>query len=57
MDHPPAGRGTTYLQEVLGDRAKIYPYGGHCGNMDYSENVAYMLGTMLGYHRRSRALS
>ena len=32
-----------YLQEVLGDRAKIYPYGGHCGNMDYRENVAYML--------------
>jgi hypothetical protein len=32
-----------YLQDVLGDRAKIYPHGGHCGNMDYRENVAYML--------------
>ena len=32
-----------YLQSTLGDRAKIYPTGGHCGNMDYKDNVAYML--------------
>jgi hypothetical protein len=32
-----------YLQEVLGDRAKIYPYGGHCGNMEYTQNVTDML--------------
>jgi len=32
-----------YLEKVLGNRAKIYPYGGHCGNMDYKDNVAYML--------------
>ena len=32
-----------YLQSTLGERAKIYPIGGHCGNMDYKDNVAYML--------------
>jgi hypothetical protein len=32
-----------YLEDVLGDRAKIYPTGGHCGNMEYKDNVAYML--------------
>jgi hypothetical protein len=32
-----------YLQTVFKSRAKIYPTGGHCGNMDYKENVAYML--------------
>jgi hypothetical protein len=32
-----------YLQEVLGDRATIYPYGGHCGNMEYAQNVTDML--------------
>jgi hypothetical protein len=32
-----------YLQDVMGNRAKIYPTGGHCGNMDYKDNVAYML--------------
>ena len=24
--------------------AKIYPTGGHCGNIDYEENVDYMVG-------------
>jgi hypothetical protein len=32
-----------YLEDVLGDRAKIYPTGGHCGNMEHKDNVAYML--------------
>ena len=32
-----------YLQNLFKARAKIYPTGGHCGNMDYKENVAYML--------------
>ena len=32
-----------FLKDVFGSRAKIYPYGGHCGNMSYTENVAYML--------------
>jgi hypothetical protein len=27
-----------YLEERLGDRAKIYPYGGHMGNIWYSQN-------------------
>ena len=32
-----------FLKNVFGSRAKIYPYGGHCGNMSYTENVDYML--------------
>jgi hypothetical protein len=32
-----------FLKEVFGSRAKIYPYGGHCGNMTYRANVYYML--------------
>jgi hypothetical protein len=27
-----------YLEELLGDRAKIYPYGGHMGNIWYWQN-------------------
>jgi len=32
-----------FLKDVFGSRAKIYPYGGHCGNMSYRENVKHML--------------
>lgn len=32
-----------YLREIFQERAKIYPRGGHCGNMDYKDNVAYMI--------------
>jgi len=32
-----------FLKYVFGSRAKLYPYGGHCGNMSYTENVEYML--------------
>jgi predicted alpha/beta-fold hydrolase len=32
-----------YLEEVFGERAEIYPTGGHCGNMDYPVNVAHMI--------------
>lgn len=32
-----------FFRRVFGDRAKIYPKGGHCGNMDYTDNVAYMV--------------
>ena len=34
-----------FFREVFGDRAKIYPYGGHCGNMSYRDNVAHMTNT------------
>jgi hypothetical protein len=33
----------SFLRDVFGSRAKIYPHGGHCGNMSYTENVEYML--------------
>lgn len=32
-----------FFPEVFGDRATIYPYGGHCGNMNYRDNVAHMV--------------
>ena len=32
-----------FFSRVFGERATIYPYGGHLGNMDYRENVAHML--------------
>ncbi len=32
-----------FFTEVFGKRATIYPYGGHCGNMNHRDNVAVML--------------
>ncbi len=32
-----------YFKQVFGTRAKIYPRGGHCGNMGYRDNVTYMV--------------
>jgi hypothetical protein len=32
-----------YLIEVFGERAQIYPKGGHCGNLAYRDNVAYVI--------------
>ncbi len=35
-----------YLKDVFGSRARIYPRGGHCGNLDHRENVAYMIDVL-----------
>lgn len=32
-----------WLEDVFGDRARIWPRGGHCGNMAYRDNVEHML--------------
>jgi hypothetical protein len=32
-----------FFRDVFRERAKIYPKGGHCGNMEYPDNVAYMV--------------
>jgi len=32
-----------FFRTTFGERAKIYPFGGHLGNMAYYENVAHML--------------
>ena len=32
-----------YLRRVFGPRAKVYPDGGHCGNMNHRDNVAFMV--------------
>ncbi|KAB0663913.1 alpha/beta hydrolase [Oryzomonas japonica] len=31
-----------YLRQLFGERAKIYPRGGHLGNLEYKDNLAYM---------------
>lgn len=37
-----------FFPRVFGERAKIYPHGGHCGNMEYPDNVRHMLQVMGG---------
>ncbi len=37
-----------FFREVFGSRARIYPTGGHCGNIDYQQNVKYMLDIFTG---------
>ncbi|MGD2137298.1 MAG: alpha/beta fold hydrolase [Gammaproteobacteria bacterium] len=32
-----------YLETLMGERAMIYPRGGHCGNLAYRDNVTEML--------------
>jgi len=32
-----------YLRQLFGERTKVYPRGGHLGNLEYSENLAYMV--------------
>lgn len=32
-----------YLRQLFGDRAKIYPRGGHLGNLEFKDNLAYMV--------------
>jgi hypothetical protein len=32
-----------YLRQLFGERAKIYPRGGHLGNLEYRENLTYMV--------------
>jgi pimeloyl-ACP methyl ester carboxylesterase len=36
-----------YLRQLFGSRAKIYPRGGHLGNLEYKENIAYMVDFFL----------
>lgn len=35
-----------FFPRVFGDRARIFPLGGHCGNMQYVDNVSHMLRVM-----------
>lgn len=40
-----------FFNEVFGERATIYPHGGHCGNINYRDNVAHMVATFSGEAR------
>ncbi|GGH88754.1 serine/threonine protein kinase [Pseudomonas fluvialis] len=43
-DDPILGPGDLgYLRRTFGSRLTVYPYGGHCGNLDYRVNAADML--------------
>ena len=33
-----------YLRQLFGTRTKVYPRGGHLGNLEYKDNMAYMAG-------------
>jgi hypothetical protein len=35
-----------FFTRTFGSRAKIYPHGGHCGNMSHRDNVAHMVATL-----------
>lgn len=32
-----------YLRQLFGERTKVYPRGGHLGNLEYKDNLAYMV--------------
>jgi len=32
-----------YLKQTFGERTKVYPRGGHLGNLEYKDNLAYMV--------------
>ena len=36
-----------FFPQVFGRRAKIYPKGGHCGNIEFRDNVAHMVDVFL----------
>lgn len=35
-----------YLERIFKERIKVYPLGGHCGNMFFTENVEFMLKSL-----------
>jgi hypothetical protein len=37
-----------YMRTLFGPRIKVYPRGGHCGNMDLRENVQFMIDFFAG---------
>lgn len=39
------------IKSLFPGRAMIYPYGGHCGNMEYKDNVAYMVNFFSGSNK------
>jgi hypothetical protein len=32
-----------YLRQLFGERTKVYPRGGHLGNLEYRDNMAYFV--------------
>ena len=37
-----------YLMQLFGDRGKVFPYGGHMGNMEHRDYIGHMLAVMTG---------
>jgi hypothetical protein len=46
-----SGDDLEFLRSAFGDRARIYPTGGHCGNMAYRDNIAYLVDFFTGRER------
>jgi hypothetical protein len=48
-DDPVLGDGgIDFVTRMMGSRARIYADGGHHGNLQYADNVDYMLHVMTG---------
>jgi len=45
-----------YLRQLFGERTKIYPRGGHLGNLEYIENMTYMDDVIGVFNKEGGAL-
>ncbi len=50
------GEDLDWLRATFGERALIYPDGGHCGSLDFRDNVATMLAFMMEQPLQSPSL-
>jgi hypothetical protein len=44
-----------YLRTLFGERTKIYPRGGHLGNLEYRDNMAHMIGFFSSFNKSGGA--
>jgi len=40
-----------YLRRLFGERTKVYPRGGHMGNMEFRDNMAYLVD-FIGFFKK-----
>lgn len=45
-----------YLRTLFGERTKVYPRGGHLGNLEYRDNMAYMVD-FVGFLKRQGGIA
>jgi hypothetical protein len=44
-----------YLRTLFGERTKVYPRGGHLGNLEYRDNMAHMIGFFSSFNKSGGA--